>query len=551
MPRVTFVKSLLPSDTVEYRGIYYAVGQPYNTSSFEIRLSDAGWIPPPSRYSLYFTGQVDDLTLNGVRVLREKNSPYANFGSLLRRGEINILQGRLSLTMALPVFIFGLKPSWNIVLAFFFMLQCSIVVLWLFSFRKMGWFKDKAIWIFVLIGSILRLFYAFSTPYFSRSYDVGGHLDYIQFLAEHWGLPQSGTIWEAYQMPLYYLLLAPLYRLGELLGLSFHEIAGLLQMTSVVFAILTLTAGVRMTERFFLKDSVVVRFVALVLATCPWLIYLSSQITNDALVTLIGFLWSGALMFAYRQPSNRKRWILVGVLCGFGMLTKMSSAPWIGISILAALLPSAKRVWRLRVTDSFFLALYALMSGGWLYLLRTLREESFGLVANAFSQWGASTLPLSMTTLFGFNPLRLISLPFREFDSEVESGHVYMEDIARTLHFGSVELSPEAAIVYVLMAVPMVLFVLGSISELRKKRLVLLLQIVGVLAAGILMRIQYPFPPSQHVRYVATIILPISILIGIGASSVRSLYPRTFLFAATGTYAFICGLLTFAIGTTG
>ncbi len=53
-------------------------------------------------------------------------------------------------------------------------------------------------------GFALQAVYLSGTPCFLRSYDVEGHIQYINYVASHFALPGQQSGWETYQPPLYY-----------------------------------------------------------------------------------------------------------------------------------------------------------------------------------------------------------------------------------------------------------------------------------------------------------------------------------------------------------
>ena len=530
-------------------GVVRIIGSSATTASFDLHLQ-SGILPPPEWYSVLIVGAVDQLTVNGQDVEKKHDYAYSRIGPLLNRSASNIVHVTMHLVDPLPLFVFGLEPSiWGLITGGLFLLGCGVLLAWMIWLKKD--FADAPTWIVVCGGVFLRYFYMSATPYYARAYDFHGHIDVIRYIAEHLSLPPTRLLWEAYQMPLYYVLLAPLYRLVSWFGLSFHEAAAVLRLPSFLFSVLTLFVGVRLAQRVFQKDVVSLRIVAMLLATFPWLLYLSSQITNDVLTTFVGFLWIAVLYRALAEPS-RRTWAMVGMACGIGILSKMSAAPWVAVSMLCAFLPPSHAPFRRRMWNIVTVPVVAFVVGGWFYALRKLVDPGFGLIANAFHQWGAPPLLLTLRGLFGFNLVRLIHLPFRQFDAGgFPDDHIFIEDLIRTAHFGSVSLSPEAAILFVLLIAPMIALFVGLFQEVKKRHLEDAIIIFGLLSAMLIMRLQYPFPPSQHFRYAAVIALPCILLIARGMSIPRSTILRAFFHVSAGVYALVCGAIVFAIAATG
>src|SRR3989344_5391513 len=81
-------------------------------------------------------------------------------------------------------------------------------------------------------GVLLRTFYTLQTHFSERGPDWLGHLQYIQYVSEHWRIPPWEMGWEAYQPPFYYFVGAIWLRLADLI-LPFHEAISSLQILSL------------------------------------------------------------------------------------------------------------------------------------------------------------------------------------------------------------------------------------------------------------------------------------------------------------------------------
>ncbi len=547
-PRVTRIDVDLRGYGDPMDGIFRAIGESTTHAKFDMHIQNAGVIPVPAWYSVLHIGVIDTVTLNGESFPHTENYSWGKLGPFFVPGE-NILHGEMHLKEALPLFEFALRASiWNPLTILLLLLHCVIVYAWLKVLRRGPWLQDSWVWRLTVTGVLLRTYYQFTTPYYSRAYDYHGHIDNIAYFAHHGWMPQTGTLWEAYQMPLYYAMQTPVYLLGEALGLSYHEIPSLLQIPSLIISILTLLAGIRILQRLLADDRAALRIGVMLFATFPWFIYLSSLISNDVLLTFFGVVWCGALLEAVDHPADVKRWIWVGVCSGLGILAKATAVPWVAISALAVFLTPKPASLKIRVRAIVIVAVVAFLMGGSVYVYRHMTEPRFALVANAFQQWGAPPIPLSVQTILSFNPLRLLRLPFRSFASQGELEHVFFEDIVRTGHFGSVILSDEAALLHLLLLGPLVCAAMGMVQELRKRRLTLAIILLGAFGAGILMRLKYPFPPSQHFRYVTIILLPMVLLAARGSSVPKSMLGRVLGHVTIGVYAGVCALTVFNIG---
>ncbi|HEX3044753.1 MAG TPA: hypothetical protein VHY08_08350 [Bacillota bacterium] len=74
-------------------------------------------------------------------------------------------------------------------------------------------FISNKVFIFIILGGFLiRVLYFLITPYNVREYDVDGHIQYIQYILNHWSIPSRNYGWETFQPPLYYFAAAFVYK---------------------------------------------------------------------------------------------------------------------------------------------------------------------------------------------------------------------------------------------------------------------------------------------------------------------------------------------------
>jgi hypothetical protein len=90
------------------------------------------------------------------------------------------------------------------------------------------------------------------TPYWLRTHDVQGHLDYVDFILAHWSLPQPGGGWSFFQPPLYYLLAVALWKAVLLVGVTSREtILLVLQFQSLAYDVAFLAVSLLTAQLWF------------------------------------------------------------------------------------------------------------------------------------------------------------------------------------------------------------------------------------------------------------------------------------------------------------
>ena len=215
----------------------------------------------------------------------------------------------------------------------------AAIALW-FGLCRAERVSPRRLFVVILgVGLISRIAFALFTPAFHAP-DEQAHFKYVKYLAEHRSLPVQTSRtdsptndWEYYQPPLYYLSLAPFYRLSDEL---FHDdlvTVRLLRAFSILLWGVTVWFAFGFLERMRVVDVFVRVFVIGMISLLPSYVFLSSVINNDNLLLAIG----AGVLYLVAQPSSPRRSVLMGLLLGAGLLTKLTAVVYV-ILIVAALL---------------------------------------------------------------------------------------------------------------------------------------------------------------------------------------------------------------------
>lgn len=204
-----------------------------------------------------------------------------------------------------------------------------------------GFTKDRSAavhWILV-IGIGLRIFYLLYTPCGIRSNDFWdlrsdswGHAAYILNLLEG-HLPRTNAV-QFYQQPFYYLLSAGLARIAQLLlpGLSTYRLVSFGQIVSCTASCMTLFLSKKLGEVLGLSDSGL-QILLLYVAFTPVFLLTSGSVTPDALAAC--FLTAEFLFtLLWKKDPCRKYLIVLALLYGFGVMTKISCAVVAPVTVL-------------------------------------------------------------------------------------------------------------------------------------------------------------------------------------------------------------------------
>jgi 4-amino-4-deoxy-L-arabinose transferase-like glycosyltransferase len=219
---------------------------------------------------------------------------------------------------------------------------------------------------FTLVAYLaLAIGYATLTPIWQNP-DEPAHFTYIAFVARTGGLPEltagdwdsallerlkNGRLqpgdsvdairYEAWQPPLFYLLAAPLVRIGPL-----DDPAALVPRVrgfDIVLGALTLGVAYAAGREILNRQQAVA--VPLAMVGIPMFTAVSAAISADPLANLLSAAIVLVLLRALLQGINRSRWPLgVGVLLGLGLLTKLALAIFVPLALIVVLVRSAKKL---------------------------------------------------------------------------------------------------------------------------------------------------------------------------------------------------------------
>lgn len=201
----------------------------------------------------------------------------------------------------------------------------------------------KLFTIILIVGLICRIAFSLFTPAFYAP-DEQHHFKYVKYIAENYAFPvqtshtDSQTInWEYYQPPLYYLSLTPMYMLSEILFHFDSERVRLLRGFSIVLWSVTVFFAFKFLNSLKVHNVFLQTFVVTMICSLPTYTFLSSVINNDNLLITIG---SGILYFIV-QPTSFKNSLLLGILLGLALLTKLTAVVYIALILL---IPSVRLI---------------------------------------------------------------------------------------------------------------------------------------------------------------------------------------------------------------
>lgn len=186
--------------------------------------------------------------------------------------------------------------------------------------------------IILAFGAILRFLYTLYTDCQVRSHDLWylspeypGKAGYILYIFENGSLPDSYAL-QFYQQPLFYVLGALVCRIVRMINpmADYQDLINGAKWISFVAGSLTLLALPKLSKIFEIEDENKPLFYSVV-SFCPALIYSSGRISEEGLV-LFFMTWAIVYTFEWQEQPSFKNTIILAIIYGLGMMTKVSMA---------------------------------------------------------------------------------------------------------------------------------------------------------------------------------------------------------------------------------
>lgn len=386
------------------------------------------------------------------------------------------------------------------------------------------------------LGALLRMLYAVATPYWTHAYDWQGHQQYILFLLENGHLPSATFGWETFQPPLYYVTCALWLKYTAIVEFGY----GSLQSISVAISIATLLVGLWIGMLLCKENLTGALIFGLIMAVFPGLIVLSSQITNDGLVTLLLFIVIG-LLLRWNEFRQTKDVIAASIVLGFAILTKSTALlliPVLVISIVTAANISKKRM---AILLSGTLMILVIITG-WFFVLRFGIEGQTSFVGNEAGIHKSIIVPLATKDFVTFNPFTTIYFPFTD-DITTPRREILFERLFKTAHFGHHYFEPiRLGSTLVVSGLVMLVFMLLGMRSKKFPGKIILLSVFAVFIVGVFIhRFRTPSIANAHFRFIVPMIIPVIAFAVHAATDTRKKYVRI---ALVGAYASLCFAVT-------
>ncbi len=484
--------------------------------------------------SLYADDCLQAVRVNGVP-LDHPNLPHCDWaksmtidtGNLLRDEE-NILVATVRNKDGGGTFSASQVREGNLVKLLFENLYLLWILIWaVYCFRKCPQ-KQKFVVLLTAVAILLRVFYFLHTDFTERAYDVDGHLEYIEYVNQHWNIPQGDQGWEFHQQPLYYFF-------GAIVKTALHALdldllfLSTMQLFSLLMSIGTFFASVWIARMLFEKKTTVramLPWVALS-AVLPGWIMLAPRINNDVPNLMFGVITVGFLI-AWMKDPKWKNWLWMCVFLSCALLTKSSSIALIGVAGIALLS-------RLKADRTFFLACatgaltVGVVISGTFFVRNVLQKQVALVPVNVNPALHVRNFPGAYVT---FNPVKILAHPFNNNWTDDERRQYLWEYFFKSAFFGEWQFNDffggSARILLALALLLMPFAFWGIWKEIRHPSR------MGIMFGAMLFlfllslatfRLVHPNSSNQELRYISVVVLPMLFFLSQGIPSEKRLRP--------------------------
>lgn len=368
----------------------------------------------------------------------------------------------------------------------------------------LGW---KAAFL-ILVAVIIRATFFLNVSYKTFSYDVEGHLGYVQYLIENHSLPGSDDCWSCYHPPLYYVSAIPSFVVAECLGVP--GTTGL-QFFSLLLSVLTLFLGVSFLKGFVYGKEFDVALLLWIF--WPTMILVSPRIGNDQLFYMLHLLcmWGG---INYVNKNANKYLVVAFFSTLLAMWTKTTAVVTLGAYVLFVFWGLGRSAKHFKIArSSELLVCGTIFVLGFVFVLQCLLFHS-DIVGNSERLADWLKVGNEAFNYLYFDLKTYMTNPFTSSWSDEQGRVFFWNFLLKTALFGEFELSQSA--VGRNLATMMSFSLLGLFAcaargfwsaKLHMAHWVLLLQGMAFVAALMLLRILHPYSCSNDCRYILPVVI--------------------------------------------
>ncbi|MCL4374463.1 glycosyltransferase family 39 protein [Patescibacteria group bacterium] len=383
-------------------------------------------------------------------------------------------------------------------------------------------------------GLLIRLLYLTITPFTVRAHDADAHLQYIQYVANHWRFPAAIQGWEFYQPPLYYLIAAGVDRLAGFLHLPAPLV---LQLLSLVFFMAMLVFAYLIIKLAVKSRPIYLALFALVVFWPSGIIH-SVRLGNDVLeyLTITAWLYHLGRWTKQRHLNDLD---YAFVWANLALLTKLTGLIPLVITGIAYLIHLRfTSIPHRKLTANLIVSFVLLATSLMIAFRGQIFTGSSGLITNTANLNQALRVGNRPINYLSFDPVKFVTQPYTSAWEDNAGRQSFWFYWLKTSLFGEFTfdgliLKPLAqwlsALLLILIICIFISFLIiwrflpkQKTADEGLNRLVRLYTPVSLffIGAAIAIHVVYPYACSADFRYVFPIIIPALAIYGIHLETV-------------------------------
>jgi len=373
-------------------------------------------------------------------------------------------------------------------------------------------FKIIAIFIILLGVAVRLILYTYTGP-LQYAYDTGGHLEYIQIIAEEKRLPKVNEGWSTYHPPLYYIGSAAVKNIVDRYDPTLTN--RVLQQANLLISFIGIFLGVAFILNLF-GNCRVAYLAALVSVLWPGYVISAPRITNDSLFYL-GALFCMFFAHRYWRLHKGSDIFLASLGVAIALAAKSNGLVILGIWVIVYVL-SIIRSLKFGSLRVMFASVFIILLSMGLSNYRTIvdiydgkKVELIGNISGLNSHLGVKNTPGSYL-YFDLKDYMLEPYVSPWVD---KGGRQYFWNYAlKTSLFGEFRLWDSPAGYTVATAINFLslfifLLALWGIIHSKFREFPALLYTAALFAALIYIRIKYPYSATTDFRFILPAVFPL------------------------------------------
>jgi len=377
----------------------------------------------------------------------------------------------------------------------------------------------KLILIIFFFGIIIRLIYLSYTNYDARVHDLGGHLDYIQYIVDHHSLPIKDACWECHQKPLYYFIGSGIFSFTKAFGFNGSQFLQILQGFSLVLFLASAVLFFQIFKTLWPTGRLAPTALMMYLFWPANIIH-SLRIGNDSLMYFFYAIAFYCICRASARSVNFKILLVALIFAGLAFFTKVTAFPL--FLIIVILMVGAIRSQNIMNIGKVVMVILTIALFVYLafqkYFQSSNNRDFFSHIVNSAvlnKELAVNSKPVNYLLL---DIKSFLNYPYNSPWDDQKGRQYFWNFFLKSMLFGEFEFKTATNMVLAstlnLLLLPVLLCASLSVFLIkrpdRRKYAIFGLNFLLLVGMLIAFRIVYPFACNQDYRYILPVIISVA-----------------------------------------